>query len=535
MKPRAEQLFLSPEPRVTLTQAFRRSFDNMVATARTCYSASGIITEEDVTGAPDLPAEKQELKRRRRNSLARDLYEAGHHTTLQHAHFQFTLSNVSRQFLWSFLHSHPFYNSEQVSQRYVEVRPGNYAIPPMENRALEAYNAVVGRQIAAYQELCESLVPLVEAEYYQRFPARQRRPELYGKETRKKAQEVARYVLPVATFAYLYHTISGLTLLRYYRMAEQEDAPLEQRLVLGKMVEEMLRAEPDYRVILEEPIPLEETPEYRSLRGSRDGLEPERAGRFVREFDGELGSRISLLVDAPAANEMLLAQAVREVLGMPRSELGDDEAIALVMDPRSNRYVGESLNLDTLSKLSRAMYHVRYTFRKRLSHTADSQNQRHRLTPASRPVLAAHLTGDPDYATPGLIRRDPAIQARYDEVMEISWEGIRKLRRLGVADEFALYLLPNAANVRFTESADLLNLRHKHTMRLCYNAQEEIWQASWEEALQIREVNPRIGSWLLPPCTLRFQAGTTPYCPEGKRYCGEPVWNLPIDRYVRAI
>jgi len=527
--------FLSAEPEVRLTQAFQRSFDNVVATARTCYSANGIIREDDVSGVESLPAEKKEQKRRRRNELARDLYEAGHHTTLQHAHFQFTLNNVSRQFLWSFLHSHPFYNSEQVSQRYVEVKPGSYAVPPLAGEALAVYQRTVDTQVAAYQELCRSLVPLVEEEYYERFPARGKRREVYGKEVQKKAQEVARYVLPVATFAYLYHTISGLTLLRYYRMALQEDAPLEQRIVLEKMVGELLKAEPDYGVILQEPMTKEEMPEFRALETIGEGQDPERARRFAREFDAELGNRISKLVDCPAANEALLAQAVREVLGIPRSEMGDDEAIAWVMDPAKNAYLGEALNLDTLSKLSRAMHHAHYTFRKRLSHTADSQNQRHRLTPASRPILACHLTGEPDFATPGLILRDPVIRQRYEEVMEISWEAIRKLRDLGTPSEFALYLLPNAANVRFTESADLLNLRHKHTMRLCYNAQEEIWQASWEEALQIREANPRIGAYLLPPCTLRYQAGATPYCPEGKRYCGEPVWRLPVEQYVRAI
>ena len=96
---RKSERFLSPEPEVTITQAFHRSFDNMVATARTCYSSSGIITEDDVTGGLELPEEKKERKRKRRDELARDLYQAGHHTTLQHAHFQFTLSNVSRQFL----------------------------------------------------------------------------------------------------------------------------------------------------------------------------------------------------------------------------------------------------------------------------------------------------------------------------------------------------------------------------------------------------------------------------------------------------
>ena len=526
--------FLSPEPAVAITQAFRRSFDNMVATARTCYSASGIITENDVAGAEDLPEEKKERKRQRRDDLARDLYQAGHHTTLQHAHFQFTLSNVSRQLIWSFLHAHPFYNSEQVSQRYVEVKPGSCAVPPLEGKPLEIYQRTVGLQVAAYQEFCESLVPLVEAEYYERFPARGKRREIYWKETRKKAQEVARYVLPVATFAYLYHTISGLTLLRYYRMAEQQDAPLEQRLVLGRMVEELLRLEPGYRVILQEPLPDEETPEHELLSAAA-APDPGRAARFVQEFDADLGARISLLVDCPAGNEGLVAQGVREVLGIPRSEMGDGEAIALVMDPARNSYVGEALNLDTLSKLSRAMYHAHYTFRKRLSHTADSQNQRHRLTPASRPILVAHLTGRPDYATPGLIRRDPAVEARYREVMERTWEGIRQLRDLGTPDEFALYLLPNAVNVRFTESADLLNLRHKHTMRLCYNAQEEIWRASLDEALQIRAVNPRIGRYLLPPCNVRQMAGKRPICPEGRRYCGERVWTYRLEDYRRVI
>jgi thymidylate synthase ThyX len=532
---RSTERFLSPEPEVRIAQAFQRSFDNMVATARTCYSANGIIHEDDVSGVESLPPETRERKRKRRDELARDLYEAGHHTTLQHAHFQFTLNNVSRQFLWSFLHSHPFYNSEQVSQRYVEVKPGNYVVPPLTGEALAVYERTVQSQVSAYQEFCESLVPLVEDEYYVRFPARGKRREIYGKEVKKKAQEVARYVLPVATFAYLYHTISGLTLLRYYRMALQEDAPLEQKIVLEKMVEELLRLEPDYRVILQEPIAKREMMESRALAAGGHGKSPEQARRFVREFDEQLGGRISKLVDGSAANEDLVAQAVREVLGIPRGDMSDDDAISWVMDPSRNDYLGEALNLDTLSKVSRALYHARYTFRKRLSHTADSQNQRHRLTPASRPILISHLTGDPDFATPGLIRRDASIQRRYEEVMALSWEAIRKLRGMGVSGEFALYLLPNAAHVRFTESADLLNLRHKHTMRLCYNAQEEIWQASWEEALQIREVNPRIGAYLLPPCTLRYQAGATPYCPEGRRFCGEPVWRLPIQDYRRAI
>ncbi len=193
------------------------------------------------------------------------------------------------------------------------------------------------------------------------------------------------------------------------------------------------------------------------------------------------------------------------------------------------------MNLTTHAKLPRALVHASYTFRKKLSHTADSQDQRHRMTPGSRPILAAHLTDDPDFITPELIRQDPAIERDYRAMMDEAWDAIGRLRRMGVPDEFALYLLPNAAAVRFTESADLLNLRHKHAMRLCYNAQEEIWRASLEEALQIREANPAIGRYLLPPCTLRDMADALPKCPEGERYCGVKVWRLDLNQFQRVV
>jgi hypothetical protein len=56
-----------------------------------------------------------------------------------------------------------------------------------------------------------------------------------------------------------------------------------------------------------------------------------------------------------------------------------------------------------------------------------------------------------------------------------------------------------------------------------------------EEASQIREVHPAIGRFLLPPCGHRELAGSKPYCPEGDRYCGIPVWKLDLDDYVRLI
>ncbi|HEY5599654.1 MAG TPA: FAD-dependent thymidylate synthase, partial [Candidatus Manganitrophaceae bacterium] len=274
---------------------------------------------------------------------------------------------------------------------------------------------------------------------------------------------------------------------------------------------------------------------YQFYQAYAEGMTAQTTEQFLDEFDVSLEGRVSRLVDYKMNQEAVLAQSVREVLGVPRSALDDASAIRLALDPSENRLLGESLNITTLSKLSRALFHPAYTFRKKLSHTADSQDQRHRMTPASRPILSAHLTDRPDYIIPELVKIDSSIEKYYQEVMARSWERFGRLRRLGVPVEYALYLLPNALSVRFTESADLLNLRHKHAMRLCYNAQEEIWRASLDEAKQVKEVNPLIGRFLLPPCTLRDLAGARPVCPEGERYCGVKVWRIDLSEYQRVI
>src|SRR6266705_732947 len=264
--------FLSPPPRVRLVNAFARPFENVVATARTCYSSKGIVTEDQASARPE-----------RRDALARSIYEAGHHTTFQHAHFQFALENVSRQFLWTFLHSHPFYNSEQVSQRYVEVKSGNYAVPPMSAPEREIFETTARRQEVAYRRLTELLTPLACERYFGLFPGRLRGDgrQKFGGAIQKRAQEIARYVLPVATFAYLYHTVSGVTLFRYWRLCETYDAPAEQREVVSRMVTEVLRHDPLYEAVLQDPLPLEETPEFalfQSLAASRS------AGPTAKDF-----------------------------------------------------------------------------------------------------------------------------------------------------------------------------------------------------------------------------------------------------------
>ena len=79
-----------------------------------------------------------------------------------------------------------------------------------------------------------------------------------------------------------------------------------------------------------------------------------------------------------------MADSVRSVFGLMPDEMSDDEAIDRVMNPARNRYRLDVLNVSYHSPLMRSLHHATYVFEKRLSHTADSQDQRHRMVPASR-------------------------------------------------------------------------------------------------------------------------------------------------------
>ena len=122
------------------------------------------------------------------------------------------------------------------------------------------------------------------------------------------------------------------------------------------------------------------------------------------------------MIDYKVNAERVLAQSVRSVLGVPESALPDEEAIDQVLNPARNPYYSEALNLTTWSKLTRTLVHPHFTFKKKISHTADSQDQRHRMTPASRPVLVRQVLWDePDYVS--VKCRDPD-----GYVIEASWE-----------------------------------------------------------------------------------------------------------------
>ncbi len=510
---------VSGPPVVTLRQAPQRAYDSAIAAARTCYSPR-VIGPDEVTQA-------------QRDGIGPLTFDGGHHTVFQHAHFEFGLESVSRQFVWSFLHSHPFYNSEQSSQRFVRLDEIRACVPEgLQPRPRAIYEGAVVGAWRAYRELNEILkqdtLRIVGEIRYLTPTASDKRRKKIAREAEKKAIELARYVIPVAAFTSMVHTVSGIVLHRLWRMMRTGDVPSESAQVVSAMLARVKEADPlFFERVGEGPLPAEDVVETHLPRveGGGDAL--------VAELQARLGTRTSVLVDYSPHAESTTADAVRAVLGATSTALPDADALERVLNPGLNRYRLETLQLSVHSPLARALHHASYTFLKRLSHTADSQDQRHRMVPASRPLMTFTDTEYPDFVTPPLIAANPQALDVYSRAMEAAWTAKNRLLDLGVALEHALYLLPNAKALRFYETGSLLYLAHKWVMRTCFNAQEEIYQASMDELDQLRAVHPHLARHMGPPCVLRH-GRITPTCTEGEHFCGIPVWrNFPnVERRI---
>lgn len=502
---------------MSLRNHFKNPTLDSMSAARTCYSTR-IVLPEEIT-------EKQRI------DIGRTTYEGGHHTVYQHEMFEFELDNISRVFVHDFLHSHPFYNSSQQSQRYVRLDKPRATIPPIEDsRNRNLFEETVLLSWEKYNQITRILIDdMNENRNLSAMTGSGRRK--MEREIMEKAMEAARYDLCITAHTTLIHTIDGVTLWRLYRM---RNLTWEANVVVTKMVEEVRRVDPFFfeNIDRESPLATDETLEYRARRQFKNS---EDIARFKHEFDAQLAGFRSKLIGWTSNGEEIVAEAVREVLGVPEDRLPDNEAIDYAISPAKNPYMLETLNLAIVSPLMKTLSHAQYTFKKKLSHTADSQDQRHRTIVGSRPLTSFVDTREPDYVTPAIIERNSDAAKIHQDWMEELWERKDQLLDDGIPVEYASYLLPNAVAVRFIETGSMMNLFPKFVNRSCLRAEEEIWQVTMEEITQIQQVHPRFGKYLGPPCFVRKNVtneflpediGKVKYCNQGKLYCRQAVWNF---------
>jgi hypothetical protein len=256
---------------------------------------------------------------------------------------------VSRQFVWSFLHSHPFYNSEQSSQRFVrldEVR-GLRArrLEPARATVYEAAwlglgvvpraAALLKRTRRASWRSCGTSAP----------KASEKRRKKVAREAEKKAIELARYVIPVAAFTSMVHTVSGIVLHRLlpddaHRRHAARERPRSSRPWWTRCARStrLLRAVGEGR-----------------CRGGRGGarFRASAAGgdAHARGSTRAWARRTSLLVDYSARRGDHRRRGARRA-GRPRRRCPTTRRWSALLDPSQNRYRLETLQLSVHSPLA---------------------------------------------------------------------------------------------------------------------------------------------------------------------------------------
>lgn len=472
---------------------------------RTCYD-KGFLTPQDYLTRSDKHREITD-------GVINSTLESGHLSTRQHVHYLFGLEGVSRNFIYQVLHSFPFHNSDQQSQRYVEMSSNTWVVPHDE------FFPPLDELLEGYEEVRRLLIPTAKEFILARFPARKD----VQNDAEKKAQEIARYLLPLATTANLYHSVNVLTLMRYHHLSQTYRCSEEAKSVIKSMVTAVSFIDPRFKEELKKPFTKTDIFPYN---------EDDAFIQSQRVVD-LLGKRSAKLDESHYLPETL-ANSIRLTLGTHFGKLNDLEAIALVLDPKNNKLLGDTLGSAVMDQLTQTLNQVYLSATARISVVSDSQLQRHRGFNHTQPLhlpLPRDLSG---IYIPELLKHNKVALNAYLQVQQRNIDHIQKLKAQGVDKDELAYLLTNATLIEKRFSGPLLAWHHWLKIRTCLNAQEEIYQIAVQLAQDLTKVHYIGDHFQKPaPCGVRVRAGLTPTCPEGDHYCGIQVWKQTIKDYPK--
>jgi thymidylate synthase ThyX len=479
--------------------------------ARTCYS-SDVQTPLDYL-------QKSDKYRKVTDDVIKSTKEAGHLTTRQHVSYTFALENVSRLAV-NYLHSFPYYNSEEMSQRYVNLADTKPLTPDTGNQEINNQMSEIAQSLSeSYNHLQELLIPTAKSFLRERFPGR--KGELYekqiDKDAGKKSQEIARYLLPLGMPTNLQYTVSELTLMRLQRLSQNLPVTGELSSIINGMVETSSSVDPSLKEELGESLP----------NFNRPKIIPKKVDDYLSESPATLDNFSPISPN--------IARGVRFVLGVSPEELPDQDALKLVLDPNENKLLAQVYGDIVIDHLSQALNQSNISTVISLSHTANYQLQRHRALNHTTPLLLTIPQSENDYVIPTILNSNPEALAYYLETLASHSKKLNELQEKGVSLENLQYLLPNAVRIRKSVSGPFGAWYHFLKTRNCFNAQEEINVIASSLTNQIINIDPLLTPYLehLVPCGLRKQSGQTPFCPEGSRYCGVRIWDLTVNDFPK--
>lgn len=481
--------------------------------ALTCYSADLLTPLEFV--------KRGDKHKERVHRVATDTRDSGHHSTREHKTYIFAVSHLSRNAIYK-LHSQPFHVTDQESQRYVTMSDEGLILPRTGNESVDRLIETAASELfEGYEQLTALLFPVARELYSKRFPGK--RSEKWAKdvdaEATKRAQEIARYLLPLSMGSNLYHSLNELTLIRLAKLTQADQHDPELYHFVKAMVDAVAAVDPTIRGEIGQPLDISPSPSY----------DPYVA---ADEFDAYFGGLPGRL-DINESIDHQLARAVRLTLGASEKALPDEGAIDLVLNPARNPILASVNGEMVIHQLSRALNQVNLSALVSVSHVIDSQLQRHRGLAHTRPLTLPIPRLEQDIVIPSLVRDNPAALELYLRLQANNIAHMQELTALGIDKNTLSYLHTNATRIRKSINGPLGAFHHLFRLRTCLNAQEENYNLARTLILQMPAISPLIAEHFEKPapCGVRVRANLAPICPEGKRYCGVPIWKRDIAIY----
>lgn len=414
--------------------------------ARTCYES-------------ELPGPGM----RKRPAVKDQLFDKGHHTTLEHGNYTFSVEGCAiGDITFGFHYTTPYYNSDQRSGRYTTdmfnpvglSRIGDYlreVYPEVSHAESRQVLNYVGRGINLFHVyMPEAIKAVAEA-------IRDERPkasEKYIKNSAKKfAQEQIRSSIPVIFPTAFYYSINIVTLASLYR------APWKpgMRIVLQKMVDLVLANNPRIAYMFEG-------------MGTTDQY-------IVHDGVTLTGCRYSPQSEVIRVDESCGNPPPRE----------DIHPIDLL--PVKPEYL--SLKTDILETSER------------MSVATMGQDQRHRSVNRGN----AFFTGE--VYVPPIARAIGMEEGLIDISRE--WYDLRECLDPALHENLA----PYGAVIRYTKSSNFAAAIHDLAKRSCWQAQEEHYNKDRQVRIGIAELYPEhmLLEAMVPPCY------GCKICGEGDRFC----------------
>lgn len=161
--------------------------------------------------------------------------------------------------------------------------------------------------------------------------------------------------------------------------------------------------------------------------------------------------------------------------------------------------------------------HAQFTFAiEGISRACSHQLVRHRIASYSQRSQRYVKQTYPDFIFPKTI--DKEARTLYEQTLSACMETYHALIGMGVPEEDARYILPNATDTQLVMSMNAREIIHFCRVRMCNRAQDEIQELATKIAGLLMFKFPLLFKGkLLPPCLYNGE------CPEGDLRCGKQI------------